>query len=885
MKARWLFWLLVIAFVWLVVSRFTEIEKVAKTLMTGKWEWVLAAALLQVLYYIVYTALYQSGFDLVGVRSRLRELIPVTFASIFVNVAAPVGGTSGMALFIDDARRRGQSTTRAAVGTLLTLIADFSGFLLVLIIGLVFLFNQHDVKPYELFGVVILLAIIGGMTGLLLIGLWQTELIKRLLNWFQRLANRIANRLHLPDFLPDDWVQHTASEFIEASLAVASHPDRLLRTLLISLCAYVVDIASLYCLFLAFHRPVGFGILVAGFSMGILFWIVSVTPQGIGVVEGMMALVFTSLGIPADRATVIAIAFRALTFWLPLFIGFILARRLRAFAGKPAPGTDVWSIRIISILTAAMGVINILSAVTPSLADRLAALEQYSPFGVSTGGHLTIALAGFALLLLANGLWRRKRTAWLATIAILFISIPTHLIKGIDYEEAILAAVLAAWMLELRPHFHARSDVPSIRQGILAVLAALAFTLGYGISGFYLLDHHFRVRFGVWDAVRQTLVMFTEFYDPGLEPITGFGRYFADSIYVVGAVTAFYASIMLIRPVLIRSPGTTEDRKRATGIVKSYGHSSLARLTLLDDKLYFFSQGGSVISYVVKGRVALSLGDPIGPAENARAVISEFGKYCSASDWQPAFYQVLPDYLEIYRNAGFSCLCIGHEGIVDMASFTLAGGENKNIRTAVNRMTKLGYFAELAVPPHDPGLLHEMHEISDEWLTFMHGSEKRFSLGWFDETYLNDCPVMLIRSSQGWIEAFANLLGEYQTSEVTVDMMRHRQSAEHGQMDFLFVSLFEWARKNGYQTFNLGLSALSGIGEKAEDPVIERALHYIYEHVNQFYNFKGLHEFKDKYHPHWLPRYLVYPGVVSLPAAVIAIIRADSGDNLLIGNL
>jgi phosphatidylglycerol lysyltransferase len=100
-------------------------------------------------------------------------------------------------------------------------------------------------------------------------------------------------------------------------------------------------------------------------------------------------------------------------------------------------------------------------------------------------------------------------------------------------------------------------------------------------------------------------------------------------------------------------------------------------------------------------------------------------------------------------------------------------------------------------------------------------------------------------------------------------------------MDFLFVSLIEWAKAQGYATFNMGLSGLSGIGENPTDPTLERALHYIYEHVDQFYNFKGLHEFKAKYDPRWLPRYLIYPSAASLPAVAIAMLRADSGKDIL----
>jgi phosphatidylglycerol lysyltransferase len=140
---------------------------------------------------------------------------------------------------------------------------------------------------------------------------------------------------------------------------------------------------------------------------------------------------------------------------------------------------------------------------------------------------------------------------------------------------------------------------------------------------------------------------------------------------------------------------------------------------------------------------------------------------------------------------------------------------------------------------------------------------------------------MLVRSQIGEITAFGNIVPEYQRNEVTIDLMRHRPGAEKSTMDFLFARLFDWARERGFATFNLGLSALSGIGDSPEDPAIERALHYVYEHIDQFYNFKGLHAFKEKFHPMWSPRYLIYPGAASLPQITLALIRADSGDDMI----
>jgi phosphatidylglycerol lysyltransferase len=307
-------------------------------------------------------------------------------------------------------------------------------------------------------------------------------------------------------------------------------------------------------------------------------------------------------------------------------------------------------------------------------------------------------------------------------------------------------------------------------------------------------------------------------------------------------------------------------------------------MTLFDDKLYWFSTGGTMVAYTLVGRVALVLGDPIGPPEDLPPSIDGYAGFCAINDWLPAFYQTQDDTLQAYLSAGFQSLCIGHEGIVNLATFSLAGGENKNMRTAVNRLTRLGYTAEVIEPPIPSETMRALRQISDVWLTSVHGTEKRFSLGWFDDDYIGNSLVMVIRSSAvGEITAFANIVPEYQRNEVAVDLMRHLPGAEKGSMDFLFVSLIEWARDRGYTTFNMGLSALSGVGESPEDPAIERAVHYVYEHVSQYYNFKGLHEFKEKFHPIWSPRYLIYPNPANLPLIVLAMIRADSGDDVISG--
>jgi hypothetical protein len=81
----------------------------------------------------------------------------------------------------------------------------------------------------------------------------------------------------------------------------------------------------------------------------------------------------------------------------------------------------------------------VFSAVTPAQADRLAVLDKLLSLTVQRDGHLTAALSGFALLILSNGLWRRKRTSWLMALVVLMISSISFLIEGLNFVGSLLA--------------------------------------------------------------------------------------------------------------------------------------------------------------------------------------------------------------------------------------------------------------------------------------------------------------------------------------------------------------------------------------------------------------------------------------------------------------
>ncbi len=163
----------------------------------------------------------------------------------------------------------------------------------------------------------------------LILGMWRPMLLLKLLGLAEKGMNRLAKKVRRTAFFPDGWAARNAYDFSNAAGAIKAHPEGLALTLGLALMAHLINIFSLYALFIGFHQQIGFGPLVAGYSMGILFWNISPVPQGIGVVEGVIALVYTSLGIHGVIATLIVLAFRALNFWLPMPLGFVLLRRVK----------------------------------------------------------------------------------------------------------------------------------------------------------------------------------------------------------------------------------------------------------------------------------------------------------------------------------------------------------------------------------------------------------------------------------------------------------------------------------------------------------------------------------------------------------------------------
>ncbi len=585
-------------------------------------------------------------------------------------------------------------------------------------------------------------------------------------------------------------------------------------------------------------------------------------------------LQFLHDGIPRDADFLIAAA--AL-----LAAGFVFARYLHA-----RPDGRVRAARrlpiILAVMTAVMGLLDIASAATPRIAGRLAILERISPLELRHAGHFLTLAAGLVLLYLARGLARRKRAAWALATSALFVSAAAHLVKGLDWEEASAALALAGIFIVLRPSFHADSDPYSIRQGLRLAASTALVLPAVGAAGFRALAAHRGLDLSPAAALQATLTALN-----GGDPFPGAAvgrleRFFPEALAGVAYLAGAAVTVLLLRPVLAAPRASPEETRRAWGVVSRWGSSALDRYALFDDKRYTFSPAGSLVAFAPAGRWAVALRGPIGPADDRTDAVRLFLDLCARNDWDPCVYQAPESLLPDLEAAGLpSVLRIGQEAIVDLEGFTLAGKRSQDLRTALNRIGREGGRVEVHSPPHPEGLVASLRGISDEWIAARHGVEQRFALGRFDPSYLAGCVLAVLYDSGGRPAAFANLLPEFSSGGIALDLMRHSSGSARGAMDAVLAGALAWAKEAGYTTFNLGLGAFASVGEHPEDPPLEKAIATVIPVLERFYGFGGLESFKRKFGPRWEPRYLVCRTPAARVPALFAVARAHLGARIL----
>jgi len=311
-----------------VIAQFSEVEAILETFRHGDWRYFILAVCIEILWLFNVAFSYKNIFHITGIQEKIRKMVLLGAAANFANVVAPTAGMSGMAVFISEARRRGYSTGRATVGGVLYVLFDYAGFLFILAFGLLVLIRRNNLNFAEIIATIILLTAASVITFLLYLGTRSGQRLGDFLAKCTRFVNKIFKPFTHYQYLSEERAYEFAYEASDALQALEHKRLNLVIPFILAVSSKVLLMIILLLMFIAFEVPLTPGTLIAGFSLGYLFLIVSPTPAGIGFVEGGLTLSLSSLGVPVGQAAVIALSYRGITFWLPLAFGAYAFRYL-----------------------------------------------------------------------------------------------------------------------------------------------------------------------------------------------------------------------------------------------------------------------------------------------------------------------------------------------------------------------------------------------------------------------------------------------------------------------------------------------------------------------------------------------------------------------------
>jgi uncharacterized protein (TIRG00374 family) len=311
-----------------VYLSFGEIQNILNTLQRGNIWFVLLAILIQFGWFLGMGLTYLSLYQLLGMKGTAYKMSLMSAAASFVNIVAPSAGMGGMVVFISDARRNGQSTGKVTVISILFVFIDYIAFMIVLTLGLFILFRRNNLLPSEIAAAIVILAIALALGFLLYLGSRSAAALGNALAWMAHVINNIAEPFIHRDYLSEARAHEFALEMAADLKSLPGKSSSLVKPVLYALTNKALMMAVLMASFFAFQVPFTAGTIIGGFSIAYLFLIVSPTPSGIGIVEGVMPLALTSLQVPWSEAVIITLAYRGVTFWLPLGVGAIAFRML-----------------------------------------------------------------------------------------------------------------------------------------------------------------------------------------------------------------------------------------------------------------------------------------------------------------------------------------------------------------------------------------------------------------------------------------------------------------------------------------------------------------------------------------------------------------------------
>jgi phosphatidylglycerol lysyltransferase len=589
------------------------------------------------------------------------------------------------------------------------------------------------------------------------------------------------------------------------------------------------------------------------FSAANALGLLSRIPGGLGIFEAV--ILFATEGCLAPNGTAAALlAYRCVYFLLPLLLASacLAGFELREMAGRPSStvgqrkvlAASLLAPSFLSVVTFSIGTMLIVSGATPAVHWRLAALRGLLPLWAVEISHLLATLAGVFLLFIARGLYHRLDGAWWLALMISAVSAALSLGKGLAFDETAAIVFLVLLLLATKRQFTRPAAFLQQRfttSWFVAIAAVIAAAIG--IMFFAFRDVAYR---------REIWVQF-EFDAQASRALRG----------LLGAsISAIAISLwQLLRTAPGRATAPSlNDLSRAALIIRNQERSA-ATLALMGDKsLLFSASGNSFVMYGKRGRSWIALFDPVGPFEEWAELVWRFVELADDHGGRAAFYQVRPESLPIYLDAGLRVVKIGEEACIYLQEFSLEGPARYGLRQALKRAEREGMTFEFLSSTDISEQQATLINISEAWIVRRRGSERRFSVAAFEPRFMNMQSVALCRW-HGKGVAFVSFMTTDRQTDATVALMRQLPDAPPYTMEFAFTRSALELKARDFKILSLGMAPLAGLVPTPLSSQWHRAAALLWRHGGLIYNFQGLRSFKNKFRPRWESRYLAASGV------------------------
>lgn len=831
--------------IWFIKHEQAELSQVKTILSTANRQWLIAGIGVTLVMFLQHGLMYKASFAAIKSSVGLTDTILLFLKRNFISVFIPAGGISSLAFFTQPIEKKGIKESQIHFASS---IYGFVGILSVIIIAIPTFFyallkGKTGFGEWIALGAVVLL-------GYCLFLMYRSIIKKGVIyKWIMKL---IPKSIVFMDDLRNNEIDKR----------------KFLLTIFYSVLVEIAGIAHLYIAMKALHFSPSVFVATMGYIVSVIFLIISPFLRGLGAIEVSMSYCLIRFGFGNVEAITITFLYRFFEFWIPLFSGaFTFLLKISKLLMRIVP----------AVLLFFLGIINIVSVLTPAISERLVWAHHFLPVEAIYASNYLVMVAGLFLLVTAAFMLKGLRAAWWFALFLSIISVIGHLTKAIDFEEAFVALVIISILIATRKEYYVKNN-PRLRLiGLQTSFLSVTAIILYGIIGFYFIDKkHFNIDFSFYQSVIYTLQNFFLVGSSDLMPVDSFSRNFLASIKISGFLSLGFLVYTFVRPFIMKSNVSSDELFKASQLIKLYGCSSLDYFKTYSDKMFFFSANNKAfIAYRVSGNFAVALENPV--AENIQEMkncTGEFDRFCYESGLKSIYYRVPEQSIPHFISLGKKKLLLGQAGIVDLPKFTLEGQARKSLRNSINKIKEKGLKATVHFPPVKDGVLQKLKSVSDEWLIDTDREEIIFSQGMFVWDELKLQPIIAIENAEEKIVAFLNIIPDFANGEGTYDLIRKTKDAPGGVMDYLLVELFNYLKSQNYSTVNLGLAPMSGLDEPQNFP--EKSMKFAYEKIKSFSHYKGLRDYKEKFSPQWQNEYLIYThdyDLLQIPVVLAKVIK------------